>query len=192
MMMGILSTKEPSCIPKVQNFEEFSLKSLFVMELMCEDDVLYALSQYPSDAKVFMLAVVNKFKKKNEKAKPHVLLNEKEEPATLITITLIVIQGVNNWQFGKNWKVRIKTKIQSELTPIIYLPSLTYKDGSDSQQHVTKIEKMLLSLTRLSDPVDNNDKGKVLLRPLPDSFGFTPLVAKINGMDYNTILVQLK
>lgn len=71
-------------ISKLQDSKLFALWRLYVKELMRRVGVLCVVSHDLPDAEVSTMAVKNKFRKNNEKARPHIALNVRVEPATLI------------------------------------------------------------------------------------------------------------
>lgn len=69
--------------------------------------------------------------------------------------------------------------------------NLKSKDFKSLQKHLTTIEKILADLARLHDIVTEKDKTKVLLRSLPENFGFVALMADENKMNYDFICALL-
>lgn len=153
--------------------------------------VLHALTDDPPDPDTATTAAVNKFQKDDAKARPHIVLNLGEEPATILT-SLLLSGATTKVVWRKLTDSYQKENIQSKLNLRTKLHNLRYKDGNDLQTHLTSLEEIFVDLARLNDPVSEKDKTGVLLRSLPESFGFLALMADANNMDYDSICALLK
>ena len=88
-MSEVSSVTDGIKIPKLKNSKGFALWRIYVMELMRKDGVLHVLTQEPPDADNATQAQINRFQRDDQKARPHIVLNLAEEPATLITSLLM-------------------------------------------------------------------------------------------------------
>lgn len=59
------------------------------MKLMRRGNVLYVWSKDLSHAEVSIVAVINRFKKDGKKERAHIVLDVREESATLITLLVL-------------------------------------------------------------------------------------------------------
>lgn len=67
-----------------------------------------------------------------------------------------------------------------------------FQEEFDSQIHLTELTEVFVDLARLNDPVTDNDKTGVLLKSLPESYGFIALISDANKMEYESIFALLK
>ena len=132
-------------IPKLQGSKGFALWRIYVMELMRKDGVLYVLTQDPPEQETSTQAAVSRFRKDDEKARPHIVLNIGEEPATIIT-SLLLAGATTKAVWEKLTDTYHKENIQSKLNLRTKLHNLQLKEESDLQAHLTQLEEILLTL----------------------------------------------
>lgn len=185
------STDEKGKIPKLNDAKGYALWSIYAMELMRKDGVLHVLTEDPPSAETNSQAVINRWKKQDEKARPHIVLNLGEEPAILVTS--ILLEGATTKQvWVKLRDTYRKENIQSKLNLRSKLHNTFFKDTEDIQVHLKTLEEIFVELARVNDAVSQTDKVAILLRSLPESLGSIPLIADANNMDYDQTSALIK
>lgn len=129
--------------------------------------VLHALIEDPPNPDTSTVASVNKFKKDDEKAITHIVLNLREETATLLT-TLLISCATTKVVWRKLIDTYQKENIRSKLNLRTKLHNLRCKDGDNLETHLTSVEESFVDLARLNDHVTDKHKTGALLQPLPE------------------------
>ena len=88
-MTSSSSTHDSGKIQKLTNSKDYPLWSVYVPEITLKDGLIHTLSDDPPNEELSTTAAVNKFRKEDEKARPHIVLNLREEPETLVTYLLM-------------------------------------------------------------------------------------------------------
>lgn len=190
-MSDSVSASYDNKVPRLKNSKGFALWRLYVMELMRKDGVLHVLSEDPPNPETSTNTVVSRWKRDDERARPHIVLNLGEEPATLVT-SLVISGGTSRQVWQKLNDVYEKENIQTKLNLRSKLHNLAFKEGDNMEKHLTELEDVFLNLARLNDAVVDKDKCAVLLRSLPSSFSVIALMADANNMDYDSICSVMK
>lgn len=189
--MASYSTNDTPKIPRLQNSKGFALWRLYVTELMRRDGVLHVLTESPPDPNSSTAEARAQWLKDDQKARPHIVLNLAEEPATLVTSLLISDASTKEvWERLRNTYQR--ENIQSQLNLRTKLHNLQLLENGDIQSHLTQLEEIFVDLARINDPVAESDKNGILLRSLPKSLSFIAVVVQANNMNYMDLCALLK
>lgn len=136
-------------------------------------------------------AVVNKFKKEDEEAKAHTVLNLTEKPVTIVTTLLLTEKKLRKYK--KSYVMFTERKIfNQKLNWRSKLFNSYFTDGYDWQGNLINVQEIFLSFARLNSFMTEHKKTDVLLRLLPNSFGFIALMDDTNKMDYESMCTLLK
>ena len=127
-MSTATSSSDNVKIPKLINSKGFSLWSIYVMEWMRKDGILHILTEDAPDPNDSTSAVLEKYKREDQKDRPHIVLNIWEEPATLIT-SLLLSSATTKDVWKQLTDAYQKENIQSKLNLRTTLHNLRYKNG---------------------------------------------------------------
>ena len=104
----------------------------------------------------------------DEKARPQIVLNLVEEPATLV-ISLRLDNVTTKVMWDKLFAVYNKQNIPSKLNIRNQLQEIEFQEGNDLQDHHTKMEEIFFNLARMNDPVSMDEKMGIIVKALPES-----------------------
>lgn len=65
-------------------------------------------------------------------------------------------------------------------------------EGGDIQKHFSQLKELFVDLSRMSDPVNENDKTGTWLRSLSTTMSFIAVVVQENNMTYADLCAFLK
>ena len=150
------SSSNDNKVPKLQNSKCFALWRVYVMELMRKDGVLNLLREDPPDPNTASNGALARFQKEDQKARPHIVLNLGEEPATMIT-SLLLSGATTEAVWDKLIDNYQKGNIQTKLNLRSRLHSMKLTDEGKLQDHLTQLEQIFVDLARINDPVAPNE-----------------------------------
>lgn len=180
------SNSDTPKIPKLQNSKGFAIWRIYVRELLRKDNVLHVLTETPPNPETSNVRAVEAWKKSDLKARPHLVLNLGEEPATLVT-SLLLSDASTKQVWERLCEVYQRENIQSQLNLRAKLQATHLSEDGDIQQHLTQLEQIFVDLARINDPVLETEKSGHLLRSLPPSLSFIAIVVQANNMGYTDL-----
>lgn len=122
---------------------------------------------------------------------PYIVLNLREEPATLIT-SLLIPDATAKEVFDRLSNTYQRLNMQSQLNLWSQLHSLQLSQDRNVQLHLTRLEEIIVELARINDPENKSEKCGIFLCSLPQSLSYIAAVVQANNMNLIDLCALLR